>query len=90
MDALSRRSRGGLRSEWCQRALLDARVHIRLVVVADIQYVVVAVDRSRKRLYSYVCGPAVSREADRVEIRDALCAESRLNAGQHGRCAREG
>ncbi len=77
--------RGGLGAERGERALLDARVHVRLVVVADVEHVVVAVDGARQRLDADVGRAAVAREAHHRAVVGllALRAQAGLDAGEH-------
>ena len=83
--------RCGLSAEGGERAFLDARVHVRLVVVADIEDVVVAIDRARKRLDADICRAAVARKADDRTIVGLLplSAQASLNAREHGRRGRK-
>ena len=82
---------GGLGAERRERAFLDARVHVRLVVVADVQHVIVAVDGARQRLDADVGGAAVAGEAHHRAIVGllALRAQAGLDAGEHAGRGRE-
>lgn len=84
-------SRGRLGAEGSERAFLDARVHVRFVVIADVENVVVAIDRARKRLEADICRAAVARKADDRTIVGLLplCPQTGLDAREHGRRGRK-
>lgn len=81
----------GLGAEGGKRALLDTRVHVRLVVVANIEDVVVAIDRARKRLDADICRAAVARETNDRAIVGLLPLrpQAGLDAREHGRRCRK-
>ena len=83
--------RCGLSAERSERAFLDARIHVRLVVVANIEDVVVAIDRARKRLDADICRAAVARKADDRAIvwLLPLSPQTGLDARKYGRRGRK-
>ena len=83
---------GGTGAEGREAALLDARVHVRLVVVADVDDVLVAVDGARQGLDADVGRAAVTGEAHHVERVGvlALGLKTCANAGEHRGCGRKG
>ena len=72
--------------------LLDARVHVGLVVVADVEHVVVAVDGAGERLQADVRRAAVAGETHHGDVlgRHPLGAQARLDAREHRRRGRKG
>ena len=67
-----------------QGAFLNSGIHIRFVIVADIKNIVVAVNRSGKRLKADVRRCAIAGEAHGVKVSDSLRPESGFHPGQHG------
>lgn len=61
------RGRGG-GAEGGEARLLDARVHVGLVVVADVEHVVVAVDGAGERLQANVRRAAVAGETHHGDV----------------------
>ncbi len=75
----ARRARGRARGEWRGAGALHAGVHVRLVVVADEQEAVAALERAGERLQADVVGAAVAREDD---DRDLLVGRQRMSPAE--------
>ena len=90
--ALARRCGGRGGAEGGEARLLDARVHVGLVVVADVEHVVVAVDGAGERLQADVRRAAVAGETHHGDVlgRRPLGAQARLDAREHRRRGRKG
>ena len=94
-DHLAHRSRGGVSEVGRGAGALDTRVHVGLVVVADIDHIVSPLHRSAEALEADVVGSAVSAEGDEFVRRVDLAplfhgVVSRLDAGQGCRRVLEG
>ena len=92
VHVLAGRRGGGPGTVRRERAALDARIHIRLVVVADVEHVVVAVDSAGQRLQAYVGSAAIAGKAHHGAVLrlDALRLKAGLNAGEDARSGGEG
>ena len=73
-----------------QTGLLNAGVHIRLVIVADEDRLIVAVDHAGQSLQADIGRAAVAGEAHNVVVLKTLCLRTGQNAAHRGRRTGEG
>ena len=78
-----------LGTERSKTALLNAGIHVRLVIVADVDDVVIAVDSAGKSLNADIGSTSVAGESDSSEVLVTLCPQTRLHACKHGSSTRE-
>ncbi len=79
-----RHRRVGARGWRRRRRTLHARVHVRLVVVADVEHVVVAFEHAGQAAEADVGGAAVAALRDDPHVVLALHAQRRSDARAHG------
>ena len=86
-DRLRGRRSGG---RWRGARALHARVHVRLVVVTDVEHVIAALEHARQAREPDVHGAAVAALADDAHVLTALRPQCRGDAGRHsGRVAEQ-
>ena len=79
----------GSRRRRCRARALDARVHVRLVVVADVQHVVVPLEHPGQAREADVERAPVASLRDDADVAPALCPQGGCDPARDGRCVPE-
>ncbi len=75
---------GRARRRWRGARALHARVHVRLVVVADVEHVVAPLEHPRQARHADVDGAAVATLAHDAHVLATLCPQRRGDARRNG------
>ena len=81
-ERASQRRRGGARALGSRRAALIARVHVALVVVADVEYLLTALGCAGEALEAAVRRGTVARDGDDVDVSPAPALVHMAQAAQ--------